>query len=83
MQQVDPAVDGRQIYIEGARQPVLGDAFVDGAAQHVMLLHCRKPVDPVVVGVGLEILGDQAGGCFLTQLLERQHAQIAIKEQKA
>ena len=55
---------------------------VDGAAQHGMLLHSRQPVDPVVVGVGLEIPGDQAGRCVLPQLLQCQNAQIAVEQQK-
>ena len=61
MQQVDPTVDGGEVHVESARKPFLADAFVDGAPQHVMLLHRREAVDPVVVGVGLEVLGDQAG----------------------
>ena len=47
-----------------------------------MLLHRREPVDPVIVGVGLKILGDQAGRCVLTQFLQGQHPQIAIEQQK-
>jgi len=60
-QDAAPAVDGREVDVKGARQPLFADTFVDGAAQHVIFLHRRKAADPVVVGLGLKILGDQAG----------------------
>lgn len=69
MQQIDQAVDGREGYIEGPRVSLLADAFVDSAAQHVMLLHRRETIDPVVVGVGLEIFGDQAGRVALINVV--------------
>ena len=31
VQQVDPAVDGREVHVEGAREPLLADALVDCA----------------------------------------------------
>ena len=32
MQQIDPAVDGREVHVEGPREPFFADSFVDGAA---------------------------------------------------
>ena len=72
VQKVDPAVDGREVNVEGPREPFLSDALVNCAAQHVMLLHRREPIDPVVADIGLKILSNQAGRGFLGRFDHRK-----------
>lgn len=65
-----------------ARKPLIADIFVNGAAQHVVLLHRRKQVDLMVLGVGLEIVGDPAGRGVLTEFFQGQHSQTAVEHQE-
>ena len=60
-----------------ARRSLLTPLF-DCPAQHVLLLYGREPVQAVIVGVGFEILRDQAGRCVVTQLLQGEDPQVAV-----
>ena len=82
VQEVDPAVDGGKIGIERARQPLLADTLVDRPAQHVVLLYRREPVDPVIIGIGFEVPGNQAGRGIMAKLLERQHPEVSVEHQE-
>jgi len=80
LKQVDAPVDGAQVHTKGAGQALFADAPVNGAADHVVLLNGREPVDPMVVGVGFIVLGDQAGGLMDAQVLQCQHPQMAVEQ---
>jgi hypothetical protein len=79
VQLVDTAVDDGEVHIEGACQIFLANAFVNRPAQHLALLHGREAVDPMVLGIGLEVLGNQAGCCVIAKFLERQNAEVAVQ----
>jgi len=73
---------GAQVDVEGPGQPLLADAPVDGAADHVVLGDGRQPVDMVVVGVTFVVLGEQAGADAHAQFLQGQHTQVAVQHQE-
>ncbi len=80
-EQINAPVDRAEVDVERPGQAVLAHAPVDGAADHVVLLDGGEAVDPVVVGVGLVILGKQARGFVQAQLFQGQHAQVAVQQE--
>ena len=46
-----------------------------------MLLDGRQPVDTVVVGVALVVLGDQAWSISEAQFLQGKHSDVPVQQQ--
>jgi hypothetical protein len=53
---------------------------LDRLDDHVMLLDRRQPIDPLVVGKGLVIIGDQARRLAVAEVRQRGVAQMAVDQ---
>jgi len=63
-----------------ARQPFLGNAFVDGVQDHLVLLDCRHPADPLVIRIGLVVDHDQADDIRVASILQSIGADMAVEQ---
>lgn len=69
--------------IERARQLLLRNAPFERSHDHVVLLNRRKPVHTLVVGEGLVVIGDHAGGFRRAKKAQGVQTHMAVQKQIA
>src|SRR3546814_18465374 len=75
--------DHLHVDIERARQLFLRYPTIERAHDHVVFLDRRQPVDPLVVGEGLVVVGDNARGLGRTQKPQAIQPHVSVEEKVA
>ena len=73
-------VDVAQVHVQALGQLFRGNAPVDCPLDHHVLLHSGQAVDPVVVGVGFVVGGNQALGFLDLQLFHGHQTGVSVQQ---
>jgi hypothetical protein len=73
-------LDPPDVDIECLGEFLFGDPALDRLDDHLVLLDRRQPIDPLVVGEGLIVIGNQARGLAVAEVRQRGVAQMAVDQ---
>ena len=80
VEQLGLAHNAARIEVQRQSDLFLGDTALDGLADHLVLLDWRKAADPLVVGEGLVVRGDQTFDLFDAEILQHLDPDMPIQQ---